>query len=194
MNDTSSNDNSTLRPDEVILLSETGRPIGTADRISVHRTDTPLHLAFSSYIFNASGQVLVTRRSLAKRTWPGVWSNSCCGHPQPCENIADAVRRRIQEELGLTVEDVITAKNDFRYTAADPSGILENEVCPVFMTLTTSDRIRPDASEVCDWAWLGWETLVGIASKAPKLLSPWAVLQIPFVDDARERHLLDTIA
>ena len=80
--------------DLVVLLDDEGREIGTAPKSSVHGTDTALHLAFSCHVLNADGQVLVTRRALDKRTWPGVWSNSFCGHPRPAEPVMDAVHRR----------------------------------------------------------------------------------------------------
>ena len=78
--------------DHVVLLDDDGNPIGTAPKSSVHGPDTALHLAFSCHVLNSEGQVLLTRRALSKRTWPGVWTNSFCGHPRPAEPVLSAVR------------------------------------------------------------------------------------------------------
>lgn len=168
-------------PDSVVLLDEQARPIGEANRIAVHTSATPLHLAFSTYLFNGAGDVLMTRRALSKKTWAGVWTNSCCGHPRPGEAIEDAARRRIREELGLTVGPLTPLIPDFRYRATDASGIVENEVCPVFGAFVTDETPVPDPDEVEEWAWIPWLDVVTAATATPQVYSPWSVLQIPQV-------------
>lgn len=165
--------------DDVVLLDEQGHPVGRADRLRVHTDATPLHLAFSTYLFNARGEVLVTRRALGKTTWPGVWTNSACGHPRPGEDIEDAARRRIREELGLVVGPLIPVLPDFRYRATDASGIVENEMCPVFAGFVADEDPRPDPAEVADWAWAPWEGLATAIAATPRVYSPWAALQVP---------------
>lgn len=82
--------------EEVVLLGPAGEPIGSVSKVSVHGPETPLHLAFSCYVVNQIGKVLMTRRSLSKATWPGVWSKSFCGHPRPAEPVLAAVGRSIR--------------------------------------------------------------------------------------------------
>jgi len=161
----------------VILLDDQGDEIGTADKATVHTTNTPLHLAFSCHIFNPEGKVLITRRALGKKTWPGVWTNSACGHPGPGESMEAAIRRRAREELGLELSDITQALPDFRYRAVDASGIVENEVCPVFVAHTRTDP-QPVAEEVCEWAWVDPQDLAQSVGTTPFIFSPWLVDQM----------------
>jgi len=161
----------------VILLDDQGDEIGTADKATVHTTDTPLHLAFSCHIFNPEGKVLITRRALGKKTWPGVWTNSACGHPGPGESMEEAIRRRAREELGLELSDITQALPDFRYRAVDASGIVENEVCPVFVAHTPTDP-QPVAEEVCEWEWVDPQDLAQSVGTTPFIFSPWLVDQM----------------
>ena len=173
----------TPSPDLVVLLDEHARPCGTADREAVHGADTPLHLAFSCYLFDGEGRLLLTRRALGKRAWPGVWTNSCCGHPRPGEAPLDAVRRRLADELGVGLRDPRLVLPRFSYRATDASGVTENEVCPVWVA-TLDGSLRPDPAEVAEVAWAHWSDVVAAASTLPALLSPWSVLQIPQLDAA----------
>ena len=163
--------------EEVVLLNENGQPCGSAPKQDIHSQDTPLHLAFSCYVFDPSGQLLVTRRALSKIAWPGVWTNSFCGHPAPGEDMVDAVRRRGRWELGIELTDVQQRLPEFRYRAVDPNGIVENELCPVF-TAATTDAVAPRQSEVCEYQWVSVPDLLAAAESAPWALSPWLVLQL----------------
>lgn len=172
--------------DLVVLLDEHDQPVGTADRTAVHSRHTPRHLAFSCYLFDDHGRVLLTRRALAKRTWPGVWTNSCCGHPRPGEPAEVAVRRRVAQELGVTVEHLELVLPDFGYTAVDASGIVENEHCPVWVG-QVSGPVTPDPAEVCETAWVFWDDLTRVAETLPALLSPWSASQVPLLEDAMRK-------
>jgi isopentenyl-diphosphate delta-isomerase len=162
--------------ENVVLLDDDGRTIGAAPKSTVHGTDTALHLAFSCHVVGDDGQVLVTRRALGKKTWPGVWTNSFCGHPGPAESVADAVHRRAEYELGIEVTDLELALPGFRYRAVDASGIVENEICPVYIARTT-DPPRPNPLEVVDTRWVDPHDLGAALAATPWAFSPWLVLQ-----------------
>jgi isopentenyl-diphosphate Delta-isomerase len=168
--------------EQVVLLDETGRAVGTADKARVHHRTTPLHLAFSCYVFDPSRAVLTTRRALAKKTWPGVWTNSCCGHPLPGEPAATAVRRRLARELGLAdVEQVTLVLPQFRYRATMSDATVENELCPVF-TARTGARPRPAADEVDDVQWVPWSRFVDQVLHQGRDISPWCREQVAALD------------
>jgi isopentenyl-diphosphate delta-isomerase len=164
-------------PEIVVLVDNDAKPVGVAEKSTVHTTETPLHLAFSCHVFDASGRTLVTRRALTKRTWAGVWTNSFCGHPAPDETMDAAIARRALAELGIRVSDVELILPDFRYRATDASGIVENEVCPVFRA-TTTDAVVANPDEVSEWQWVNPHELTAAASAAPYAFSPWLVWQL----------------
>jgi isopentenyl-diphosphate delta-isomerase len=172
-------------PDErVVLVDDDGEPIGTAAKSTVHGPDTPLHLAFSCHLRDADGRLLVTRRALSKRTWPGVWTNSFCGHPSPTEDLPTAISRRASDELGVTITDLRLVLPDFRYRAVDAAGIVENEICPVF-TAVTLDDIRPDPDEVSEHRWVDAADLEVAVRTAPFAFSPWLSLQLAELSSVR---------
>ena len=156
----------------VALLADDGTPTGTAPKATVHDIDTPLHLAFSCFLHNDAGEVLMTRRALSKRTWPGVWTNSFCGRPGPEEPFAAAIERRARQELGCAVTDITEVLPDFRYRAVDASGVVENEICPVF-TARLVGEVRPSADEVAEFAWIDPDDLGRALAAAPFAFSPW---------------------
>ena len=165
----------------VVLLGADGRPAGTMPKAEVHGTDTPLHLAFSVYLFDSGGRLLVTRRALGKRTWPGVWTNSCCGHPAPGEDPAAAAERRLGQELGLRPARLELVLPDFAYRAVAADRMVENEVCPVYFAHLDGDpepAPAPDPGEVAEWRWVPWGSFRSRAATAPWALSPWAVEQV----------------
>ncbi|MCS5717361.1 isopentenyl-diphosphate Delta-isomerase [Herbiconiux sp. CPCC 205763] len=164
--------------EQVVLLSDDGAPIGVADKHEVHTDDTPLHLAFSCHVFDETGRILVTRRALTKRAWPGVWTNSFCGHPGPDEELADAVTRRAREELGLELAGLELVLPDFRYLAIDASGIVENEICPVY-TARAAGAVLANPAEVAEWRWADTAELQLAVSLTPWAFSPWLALQLP---------------
>ncbi len=160
-----------------MLLDEAGAAIGVADKADVHHADTPLHLAFSCYVFDSRGRFLLTRRAATKKTWPAVWTNSCCGHPAPGEPFLDAVRRRVRQELGLDLEAPRLVLPEFRYRAVMADGIVEHEMCPVLVAVT-DEAPRPDPSEVDDLAWVDWAPWRSDVLAGRRSISPWCVEQV----------------
>ena len=172
-----------------MLVNAAGQHIGQSLKAEVHGTWTPLHLAFSLYLFDDRDRVLMTRRALSKRTWPGVWTNTCCGHPMPGEPMLDAVRRRLGLELGLEASDLSCLLPDFAYTATDSSGVVENEICPVYegRLLHPQQDILPNPDEVMDWKWVPWDDLTRAVRLTPFAFSPWSVTQIGQLDNTRNQ-------
>ena len=140
----------------IVLLDDDGTAIGTMPKPLVHHGETPLHRAFSAYLFDEAGRLLVTRRALGKATFPGMWTNTVCGHPGPDEDDAAAIARRADFELGLGVTDVRPAVPGYRYRA-EFLGVVENEICPVYLGRFTGTP-SPDPTEVGEWELLDWAT------------------------------------
>ncbi len=159
--------------DMVVLVDEQDRPIGTAPKIPIHTDTTPLHRAFSVFLFNGKGELLLQRRAEDKKTWGGVWSNSCCGHVMLHEPVERAAKRRLKYELGLDGVRLETILPDYRYRA-ERDGVVENEFCPVLVGFIERDpRINPD--EVAEYKWVDWQEFLNQANDPETELSPWAV-------------------
>ena len=170
-------DSDTADDDVVVLVGPDGHATGTAARADVHDDGTPLHLAFSCWVTRADGHVLMTRRALGKRTWPGVWTNSFCGHPRPGESYAEAVHRYAAHELGLTLSTLDPVIPAFRYRAVDASGVGENEICPVFTAVVDGEPV-PNPDEVMDHRWVPAAEVADVVAAAPWVVSPRMVEQV----------------
>ena len=162
----------------VVLLDAGGRAVGTAPKSEVHHADTPLHLAFSLYLFSREGELLLTRRADDKATFPGVWTNSVCGHPAPGERLSGAATRRVGSELGATVTGLRLVLPHFAYRA-EMDGVVENEMCPVFAGWVDRDQpLTPDRAEVADTHWVPWQRLAAEVLGGGRAVSPWSVAQV----------------
>lgn len=162
--------------EEIVLLNAAGEAIGTAPKAASHHRDTPYHLAFSCYVTDDAGRVLITRRALDKATFPGVWTNSCCGHPAPGEGLRDAVLRRLDDELGLSATDLTLVLPEFDYRATAADGVVEHERCPVVRARWTGGEPRPNPDEVADVQWRTWEECLELAEDPDA--SPWYRMQM----------------
>jgi isopentenyl-diphosphate delta-isomerase len=170
------NSESRATDERVVLLDEQGNSAGTFLKSRVHHSTTPLHLAFSCYVFDADGRLLLTQRALSKATFPGLWTNTVCGHPAPGEDIETAVRRRARDEIGLELGEVRLVLPDFRYTAA-MEGIVENEMCPVLVATPMGEvTVNPDEVEAVQWR--PWDQFSADVVDGSVAVSTWCRMQV----------------
>lgn len=162
----------------VVLLDENLRVVGSAPKLASHHMNTPLHLAFSCWLFNENGQTLITKRAFVKKVWPGVWTNSFCGHPFPDESFKEAILRRAEFELGISnVSNLQKILPDFRYVTPPYKGIVENEYCPVYIAFFQGQPIvNPD--EVDNYAWISLPDLLREVELDPDKFSYWMKKQL----------------
>lgn len=132
----------------------------------------PLHRGFSLFLFNRRGEVLLQQRSHRKKTWPLVWSNSCCGHPELGESNAVAARRRLGEELGMSAGS-IEEISPYRYECSR-DGVMENEICSILVGFSEDEpRLNPDEVEAV--AWMPWQDFLREMKTRPDHYSFWCI-------------------
>lgn len=141
----------------------------------VRRLRTRTQLGFSCYVFTTDGRLLLTMRGHTKKTWPGVWTNSCYGHPEPGESLAGAVTRTLGEELGLRAVAAELVLPAFRYRVPTDDGV--DELCPVYRVVT-DEPPRPDPGAVGDFEWVGWADFVYAVGSGDITVPPWCRLQV----------------
>lgn len=173
--------------EQIVFVDEDGQPTGeVGPKLESHTNATKRHLAFSCYIFRPSdNKFLVTQRAKSKKVWPGVWTNSVCGHPAPGEAIEDAIRRRSQDELGIkAIESITCVVPDYKYTTPPYNGIIENEFCPVYVAWVSAD-IKRNPAEVEDFMWVSWPEYVRMMTDGHYEISYWAKDQYSRLKDRR---------
>ena len=164
----------------IVLVDDDGAQIGTMPKRLVHHGETPLHRAFSAYLFDDSGRLLVTRRAAGKQTFPGMWTNTVCGHPGPGEADDAAIARRASDELGLQVARLRPVLPDYRYRA-ELAGIVENEICPVYLGVFVGEPL-PAPDEVGEWELLTWSAFRGRQTAEGDAWSPWCREQADLIE------------
>ncbi len=169
--------------EEVVLVDEQNNVLGTTPKKSVHGKETPLHRAFSLFIFNESGQLLLQQRSGKKKTWPLMWSNSCCGHPALNETNENAAIRRSIDELGLDVFGVEEV-SPYRYMFVK-DGVMENEICPILVGFTVGEP-KINSSEVEDIQWIGFDDFLIETRENPEKYSPWCVEEVDILSKKKK--------
>ncbi len=154
----------------LILVDSTDRETGILDKQSCHDATGVLHRAFSLFVFNNEGDLLVQQRADNKRLWPGYWSNSCCSHPRAGEDLGSAVRRRSHEELGIAVKVQFVYK--FEYLAEFENLGTEHELCSVYIARFNGDPVI-NQSEIKAWRWCPADELDRLMDVQPELFTPW---------------------
>lgn len=162
----------TTNEEYVVLVDERDNKIGVEKKTRVHSALTPLHRAFSLFLFKNTKELLLQQRSKEKIAWPMTWSNSCCGHPLPDESYEKAVIRRTRFELGIDLFSV-TKISDYRYCFIK-DGIMENEICPIYAGICDED-IQPDNTEIHAVRWIHWNDWLAEIRTQPENYSPWCV-------------------
>lgn len=170
----------------LILVDASDREIGHLSKGECHDGDGVLHRAFSLFIFNSAGELLLQQRSDEKRLWPLFWSNSCCSHPRRGESMDVATRRRLDQELGMAAdfEHLFTFQYHARYLDLGS----ESEVCHVFVGLC-DDPPQPNSTEISAVRWITPDELDREFLDNPEALTPWFAQEWPRVRDVYQQVL-----
>jgi isopentenyl-diphosphate delta-isomerase len=154
----------------LILVDPNDKEIGYKTKDICHDGKGMLHRAFSIFIFNGNGDLLLQKRSGEKRLWPLHWSNSCCSHPRKGESYEFATKRRLEEELGLKTELEFVYK--FQYQATFDKKGSENELCSVYIG-KSSDKPKVNETEIAEWKFISQEELNKQFESNPGQFTPW---------------------
>ena len=172
---------------EVILVNEKDEPIGVMEKMAAHE-QALLHRAFSIFIFNSEGLMLLQKRAATKYHSPGLWTNACCSHPMPGESTDAAAVRRLQEELGFVtpVEKVF----HFTYKAPFDNGLTEHEFDHVYMGLYNG-ALQPDSNEVDAWRYVSMADIQAEITTQPTTFTPWFLIAFPLLKKwMKQNHIL----
>jgi isopentenyl-diphosphate delta-isomerase len=160
--------------EQLILVDGHDREIGFLAKADAHLGRGTLHRAFSLFVFNTAGELLLQQRATGKRLWPRYWSNTCCSHPRRGEQMDSAIRRRLQEELGLRAELKFLFK--FQYQTQYDSQGAEHELCWVYAG-RSAERPHANVNEVAAWRYITPQVLQAEIARAPETFTPWFKLE-----------------
>lgn len=160
---------------DVILVDENDIPTGTMEKIEVHEKAL-LHRAFSVFIFNSKGEMLLQQRAAEKYHSPLLWTNTCCSHPAPGQDVMAAAVKRLKEEMGFTTQ--LKKAFEFIYKAPFDNGLTEYEYDHVF-TGVYDDAITPDEDEVCAYHYKSAESISTDLQLHPEKYSAWFKIAFP---------------
>ena len=154
----------------LILVDEDDREIGFIDKASAHVGQGVLHRAFSLFVFNPQGELLLQQRAPGKRLWPGFWSNTCCSHPRRGETLDKAIHRRLNEELGLQCPLQYLFK--FEYQAQFDAEGAEHELCWVYAG-RSADMPTVNVNEISALRYISPDALDAEIAARPQTFTPW---------------------
>ena len=153
----------------VVLVDANDNPIGLMEKMEAH-VKAELHRAFSIFIFNTKGEMLLQQRAFSKYHTPGLWTNTCCSHPRHEETLEQATTRRLQEEMGMQCQ--LEEKFHFTYKADVTQGLMEHEIDHVFVG-TTDDIPEINTEEVASYKYDTMENIRIDIEKNPQDYTPW---------------------
>ncbi|MDE3142711.1 MAG: isopentenyl-diphosphate Delta-isomerase [Bacteroidota bacterium] len=163
--------------EQVILVDKTDNEIGVMEKMETHEKAL-LHRAFSVFIFNSKGEMLLQQRAFSKYHSGGLWTNSCCSHPRPNENTLAAAERRLFEELGFST--TLHKIFDFTYKAEFDNGLVEHEFDHVYYGLYNGP-IEMNQFEVCNVSYKKMEEIRDALQVHPEKYTVWFQLAFPKV-------------
>lgn len=158
----------------LILVDAQDREIGFLDKATAHDGEGILHRAFSLFIFNQRGELLLQQRATDKRLWPGFWANTCCSHPRRGERTEEAIHRRLQEELGMDCELEFLFK--FQYQARYGDAGSEHELCHVFAG-RSDEQPQVNEAEIAAVRWISPAALDAEMEQSPEHFTPWLKIE-----------------
>lgn len=165
----------------LILVDADDNVIGHMPKAEAHQGVGVLHRAFSIFLFNDDGHVLMQQRADAKQLWGGFWSNSVCSHPRRGETVAEAARRRLREEID--VEADVHYLYTFEYHAQFGEIGAEHEMCSVFFARSNAP-VSGNPTEIADFAFMSPEALDNALAAEPERYTPWLKMEWPRIRDA----------
>jgi isopentenyl-diphosphate Delta-isomerase len=165
-----SNEIVSFQDEPLVLVDEHDQETGFLDKAAAHRGQGTLHRAFSLFIFNRDGELLLQQRAPGKQLWPGFWSNTCCSHPRRGESMEKAIHRRLHEELGMQCELRFVFK--FQYQAQFDSDGAEHELCWVYVG-HCDDAPVVNANEIAALRHVAPEELDRELVAHPDRFTPW---------------------
>lgn len=174
----------------LIIVDAQDRILGHGTKAELHQGAGTLHRAFSIFLFDDAGHVLLQKRSADKPLWPGFWSNTCCSHPRRGESYGIATSRRLKEELG--VEAPLRFTHRFRYQAQFSAEGAEHELCSVYVGRIDGDPM-PNPQEVSDWQWVSPSALDEWLDTNPENLTPWFKLEWAALRSGEHAETLERI-